>query len=83
MFGPSVFENFTYLDTGADKDDALAPYVGTGCYWVEDKPKNADLGTELGLEAILINHHHNENSDINSLTTRVNNWKEIYELIAG
>jgi uncharacterized HAD superfamily protein len=83
MFGPSVFENFVYLDTGADKDDALEQYRGTGCFWVEDKPQNADLGSELGLEAILVNHHHNENVEINPATTRANNWKEIYELIAG
>ena len=30
MFGPSVFETFVYLDTGADKDEALEPYRDTG-----------------------------------------------------
>lgn len=83
MFGPSVFENFTYLDTGADKDEALAPYAETGCYWVEDKPQNANLGDDLGLESILVNHHHNENSNVSPFVNRANNWKEIYELIVG
>jgi hypothetical protein len=83
MFGPSVFESFTYLDTGADKDDALAPYTGSMCWWIEDKPENANLGDNLMLESVLVNHHHNQNSQVNPLVTRVNNWKEIYELIVG
>ena len=83
MFGPSVFETFTYLDTGADKDEALAPYAGTACWWIEDKPENANLGDSLGLESVLMSHHHNENSEVHSMVTRVKNWKEIYELIVG
>jgi hypothetical protein len=83
MFGPSVFESFVYLDTGADKDEALAPYVGTGCWWIEDKPENANLVDSLLLESVLVNHHHNTNSQVNPTVTRVNNWKEIYDLIAG
>lgn len=82
MFGPSVFESFTYLDTGADKDDALEPYEGTGCWWIEDKPENAVLGQSLGLESILMAHHHNESSFVGDMP-RVNNWKEIYEIIVG
>ena len=80
MFGPSVFESFTYLDTGADKDEALAPYEGGGCWWIEDKPENAVLGISLGLESVIVDHHHN----VDAFTiARVKNWKEIYELIAG
>ena len=81
LFGPTVFERFVFLDTGADKDDALAPYKDTDCYWVEDKPKNADLGAELGLDAILMGHDHNV--DYNGPAKRVSNWKEIYSLITG
>lgn len=83
MFGPSVFESFTYLDTGADKDEALEPYQGTLCYWIEDKPENANLGNELGLESLLMNHHHNVISEIRDGVVRVNNWKEIYNYIAA
>jgi FMN phosphatase YigB (HAD superfamily) len=82
MFGPSVFESFTYLDTGADKDEALEPYRGSDCWWIEDKPENAVLGTKLGLDSVLMLHHHNENHDVGSIP-RVKNWKEIYEIIAG
>ena len=82
MFGPSVFESFTYLDTGADKDEALAPYEGSECWWIEDKPENAVLGQSLGLESILVNHHHNQDAFTGDIP-RVKNWKEIYEIITG
>lgn len=80
LFGPTVFESFTYLDTGADKDEALEPYRGTGCWWIEDKPQNAQLGTDLGLESILIDHPFNKDFDAQY---RAKNWKEIYDIIVG
>lgn len=81
LFGPTVFERYTYLDTGADKDEALAKYKDTGCIWVEDKPENADEGLKNGLDAILMNHPHN--TDYNGDAKRVYNWKEIYEYVVG
>jgi len=84
MFGPTIFEKYVYLDTGADKDDALAEYAGTECYWVEDKPENAVVGTELGLNSILVNHHHNAKFDVAEYNIkRVDNWCEIYSMITG
>ncbi|MEK9697923.1 MAG: hypothetical protein VW270_19295, partial [Candidatus Poseidoniales archaeon] len=82
-FGPTVFERYVYLDTGADKDLALAEYGDTDCYWVEDKPENANVGVLNGLDAILMNHHHNKEEILYEGVTRVNNWKDIYELIVG
>ena len=82
VFGEALFEEFTILDTGADKDEALEKYRGTGCYWIEDKPENAELGVELGLEGILMEHDHNKdylNADIKT----AKNWKEVYEYIVG
>lgn len=81
LFGDTVFERYVYLDTGADKDDALAPYKDTGCYWVEDKPENVDTGIRLGLEGILIDHTHNR--DYMGSARVVKNWREIYESIIG
>jgi FMN phosphatase YigB (HAD superfamily) len=81
MFGDSVFEKYVYLDTGADKDEALEPYYGSGCYWIEDKPQNVDCGIRLGLDGILMKHEHNRNYDGSARC--VNNWKEIYEIVTG
>lgn len=83
MFGPTAFERYIYLDTGEDKDKVLEPYRDTGCYWVEDKPENANIGDDIGLTSILMNHNHNKHLEINENVTRVNNWKEIYNQIAG
>ena len=82
LFGDTVFESYTYLDTGDDKDEALEPYRDSGCWWIEDKPENAELGSKLGLSSILVNHDHNANCEFLAFQ-RVNNWKEIYELIVG
>lgn len=82
LFGETVFEKVVCLDTGADKDEALAPYKDTGCWWVEDKPENAVVGQGLGLRAILVEHGHNMyayHPDI----PKVKNWKEIYSIIVG
>ena len=81
LFGPSVFESYVYLDTGADKDESLEPYRDSGCLWIEDKPENADLGDRLGLESILMRHPFN--ADYVGPAKRVLNWKEIYEHIVG
>lgn len=79
LFGPTVFESYVYLDTGADKDEALEPYKNSGCIWVEDKPENADVGYNLGLDAILMLHDHN--ADYSGPADCVRNWKEIYEML--
>jgi hypothetical protein len=81
LFGDTVFEKYIYLDTGADKDDELCQYEGTGCWWVEDKPENAECGLKFGLNSILMGHNHNSGYDGHA--TRVNNWKDIYELVVG
>lgn len=81
LFGPTVFESYVYLDTGADKDEALEPYRDSGCIWVEDKPENADVGIKLGLDSVLMAHGFND--DYEGEAVRVRNWKEIYEYIIG
>lgn len=80
LFGPTVFESYVYLDTGADKDEALEMYRDSGCFWIEDKPENYTLGESLGLESILIDHPFNQNL---TDARRATNWKEVYEIIVG
>jgi uncharacterized HAD superfamily protein len=80
MFGPTVFEKYVYLDTGADKDEVLKQYRDTGCYWIEDKWTNAQAGTNVGLRSLLMTHDHNELYEQDDII-RVENWREIYERI--
>ena len=82
LFGETVFERVTCLETGADKNYALEEYSGSGCWWVEDKPENAEVGLELGLRSILMEHGHNMNH-ANERIPVVKNWREIYELITS
>ncbi len=78
-FGPTAFEKFVFLDTGADKDDALREYEGSNLFWIEDKPANADVGYELGLQSLLVEHGHNMHHEC--AYPMVKNWKQIYKII--
>ena len=82
LFGKTAFEKITCLETGADKDQALEPYRDSGCWWVEDKPENAEVGHKLGLRSILVEHGHNMNH-VNEQIPVVKNWREIYEIITS
>lgn len=80
LFGGTVFENFFILDTGEDKDSALAEFHGTGLWWIEDKIANAVAGLEYGLKPLLYNHGYNQNFE-HSKIVRVNDWQHIYKVI--
>ena len=79
LFGPTAFERIVCLDTGADKNEVLEEYEGTGCFWIEDKTENAEVGYRLGLKSLLLEHGHN----MNYLCPYpiVKNWKQIYHII--
>lgn len=76
LFGKTTFERYIYLDTGADKDEALKEYEGSGLPWIEDKPVNADVGLKLGLKSVLMGHDHNK--DYTGDAIRVDNWADLY-----
>ena len=80
LFGKQVFSNYHILGTGADKDSALAEFHNTGLYWVEDKPKNALAGLNYGLKVLLYDHPYNRDFNHPEIT-RVNNWKQIHEIL--
>lgn len=82
LFGETVFEKFVFLDTGADKDAALEPYRGSGLYWVEDKKTNCEVGYELGLKSILVEHGHSLDYNHPAIPA-VKNWREIYQIITS
>jgi FMN phosphatase YigB (HAD superfamily) len=81
LFGKTAFERIVCLDTGADKHAALSEYENSRCYWVEDKPENADVGHKLGLKSILVEHGHNMTHECTYPV--VKNWKEIYGIIVN
>jgi hypothetical protein len=78
LFGETAFEKFVFCDTGADKDEALSPYMNSGYMWIEDKVENAVLGLEYGLNSVIMEHGHNMHFDDPTIP-RVQNWKEIYD----
>jgi hypothetical protein len=82
LFGTSAFERIVCLDTGADKEEALQAYEGTGCYWLEDKIENAEAGYKAGLRSLLVEHGHNMHHYHEGITI-VKNWKHIYEIVTG
>ena len=86
LFGETVFDRFVYLDTGADKDEALAEYRNTDYLWVEDKPENAEAGLKIGLDAALVEHGHNMNWNDGDRAELMKpyipihkNWQSLYE----
>lgn len=80
LFGKIAFEKFVFLDTGADKDQALEPYRDTGYYWIEDKKINCQVGHNLGLKSILMEHGHNLDFNDPNIPV-VKNWKGVYDII--
>ena len=80
LFGETAFTQFIFCDTGADKDEVLEPYRDTGLIWIEDKFQNAELGNDLGLESIMVEHAHNM---YNTTFPTFARWKDIYEYITG
>ena len=81
LFGKTAFEGVTCLATGANKDSALEPYADSMLWWIEDKPENADLGHNLGLQSILMEHGHNMHHECPYPV--VKNWREIYAIITS
>ena len=76
IFGRNVFVDLICLDTGADKDEALEVYEGTGSWWLEDKSENAMLGANMCLRTVLVDHPHNQDVT-DSRIKRLGTWKEI------
>lgn len=80
-FGEGVIGELTCLPTGSDKDKALEPFKDSRLWWVEDKPENADVGYQMGLQSILMRHGHN--ADHECPYPVVKNWREIYAIVTS
>ena len=82
LFGKTAFERVLCLPTGADKNEALEEYRDTGCWWIEDKPVNAEAGLAVGLRSLVIEHGHNMHYYHEHITL-VKNWRDVYQLITA
>ena len=82
LFGKTAFERVVCLPTGADKNEALEEYRDTGCYWIEDKPVNAEAGLAAGLRPLVIEHGHNLHYYHEHITL-VKNWRDVYQIVTG
>ena len=82
LFGRTAFEKFVFLETGADKDQVLDQYQGTGYWWIEDKILNCRAGQERGLRSLLMEHGHSLDF-ADTAIPKVKNWRDIYEIIVG
>jgi hypothetical protein len=82
LFGPTAFERILCLDTGADKDEALEEYEGSGCFWIEDKWTNAETGYRHGLKSIVLEHGHNMH-EYHPDIIMLKNWREIYGIVTA
>lgn len=80
LFGKTAFINYTFLDTGEDKDHVLEEYRDSGLWWIEDKILNAEAGLNVGLRPLLMEHGHNMDYE-NPSIPRVRNWREIYDIV--
>lgn len=75
-----IFETIKCLPCGSPKDHVLAKYAGSGLYWIEDSPVNADAGLGMGLKSILLAHSYN--ADYTGKAYRAKNWIDILEHIS-
>jgi hypothetical protein len=82
LFGKTAFEKLILCDSSTNKKKHLESYRKSDCYWIEDLPKNSLVGLELGLDCILMDRHYNQGFN-HPEVKRVQNWKEIYEIITG
>jgi hypothetical protein len=49
-------------------------------FWIEDKPENAQLGADLGLNAIMLRHQHNAYFD-DARVKVVDNWAQLVNYV--
>lgn len=81
LFGPAI-ERVILTGSHENKRATLEEYRDSNCVWVEDKPSNADLGVELGLDTLLMDQSYNRKYN-NEKVQRVGTWSEIYDHVVG
>ena len=75
-----VFTKISCINYDQTKEAVLSTYTNTQQWWIEDHPKNAKLGYDLGLRSILINYNYNQSFEHPGIL-RVDDWEQLYNLI--
>lgn len=81
LFGKGIFQSINCIGLNNCKRKYLEKYAGSNCFWVEDKPSNAELGLEFGLRPILMHHSYNELYKEKEGVYRVKDWNDLLEYI--
>lgn len=76
----AAFTQLALTGSSENKRPILEKFKDTGCFWLEDVTKNAEMGFDYGLKPILFNRHYNLRDETSA--KRVSNWREVYEAIA-
>lgn len=79
VFGVGAIDELYVLPLAGDKGVELVKYKDSGLFWIEDKPSNAVLGYQYGLNPLLMSTFHNQR--YLGGAPRVNTWKDIYRII--
>lgn len=82
LFGTDAINAIHVCELHGDKSPLLSRFKDTGYMWIEDSPKNAMAGKDLGLEPLLMNTPMNANKDDMGLK-RVDSWNEIVRIVDG
>jgi hypothetical protein len=79
VFGESAIRAVICDDIGSDKSGILENFAGTGCIWIDDRPKNVDNGLKHGLDAFVYRTDMNADkiSQYHLSCRSVSNWDEI------
>ena len=85
LFGEDTFAEYHILGCGDDKDEILLELRDkyAGSYWIEDKPKNAIVGHNLGYRTMLVEHTHSMKMEIPEGIEVVRTWEDIYKSVIG
>jgi FMN phosphatase YigB (HAD superfamily) len=82
LFGTDAINAIHVCELHGDKTPLLSRFKDKGYMWIEDSPKNAMKGKELGLTPLLMNTPMNANKDDMGLQ-RVDSWEEIVRIVDG
>lgn len=77
VFGAKVFTEVHCVKDSASKEVILERFEGTGMYWLEDSPANAEMGGALGLSPVLFGDR-KRRAPVN-----VDSWRELYHDVMG